>query len=108
MPDLHRWCAARRRRPTRAHVFSVDAAQSLAGRESQQMDSWSAAFLFMTTLVRKLLNLLPFSLPCLLACLPWRVADAPWRAPLCTPLERGWVELWDIETARFSVASCDA
>ena len=32
----------------------------------------------------------------------------PRRAPLCTPLERGWVELWDIETARFSVASCDA
>jgi len=32
----------------------------------------------------------------------------PRRAPLRTPLQRGWVELWDIETARFSVASSDA
>jgi len=44
--------------------------------------------------VRKLLNAAAFS--------------PPWRAPLCTPLERGWVKLCDIEIARFSVASFDA
>jgi hypothetical protein len=35
-------------------------------------------------------------------------SSPPWRAPLCTPLERGWIELPDIETARFSVASLRA
>jgi hypothetical protein len=60
-----------------------------------------AAFFFLDTSVGKLLNAVRFSPP-------GRVADAPWRAPLCTPLERGWVELWDIEIARFSVASCGA
>jgi hypothetical protein len=52
------------------------------------------AFLFPDTPVAKLLKVVPFS--------------PPWRASLCTPLERGWVKPCDIETARFSVASCDA
>ena len=71
-----------------------DVGESLAAGAPWRMDSRSTAFLFMATLVRKLLDAVPFS--------------PPWRAPLCTPLERGWVKLCDIETARFSVASCDA
>ncbi len=82
------------RRGGSQYVFSVDVGESLVARASWRMDSWSTAFFFMDTLVRELLNALPFS--------------PPWRAPLCTPLERGCIELWDIETARFSVASCDA
>jgi hypothetical protein len=65
-----------------------------AAAHSQLLCSHAAAFLFLAPALGKLLNAVPFS--------------PPWRAPLCTPLERGWVKLCDIETARFSVASYDA
>jgi len=69
-------------------------AQALAERAPWWMASRIATFFLLDTPVGKLLNDVSFS--------------PPWRAPLCTPLERGWVKLWDIETARFSVASCNA